>query len=206
MKALTQVDVCIGITLSQTYDIIEHEITQLECKTNGYINVGNSGEVLVTTWCTSKKHPNRLMIYDKDNHSKLQVLDLPGMLAFPMSAVNSSPNVFTVVDKLSHKVVWLDCKGQVLRTYGDRPEEAMHSPEHVVGHAGGYLLISDYFNHRLHLVNRKGSFLQYLLCKDLDHIENPSAISLDKQAGLLAVSSRGTVRIFSLRLETNHTH
>ena len=189
------------VTLSQTYDIVRHEVTQLECRPSGDINVDSSGQVLVTTLCTSKQHPNRLVIYDKDKHSKLQVIDLPDMLGRPASAVNSAPGVFTVVDNWSNTAVWLDSKGQVLRTYGDRPEEAMSPPHHVVGYTEGYLLISDFCNHRLHLLNRKGAFLQYLLCKDLHHIESPRAISPDEQAGLLAVSSYiGTVTAFSLRL------
>ena len=186
------------VTVSQTYDIVKHETTQLECRPYGYINVDSAGQVLVTTRCTSEKHPNRLVIYDKDKHRKLQVIDLPGKLRWPLSAVNSAPGVFTVVDDLKSKVVWLDSKGQVLRTYGDRPEESISDPWHVVGHTEGYLLISDRGNHRLHLLNRKGAFLQYLLCKERDHIESPSAISLDEQAGLLAVSSsHGTVMVFS---------
>ena len=48
----------------------------------------------------------------------------------------------------------------------DGPEEAMSTPKHVVGHTEGYLLISDWGNHRLHMLNRNGAFLQYLLCKD----------------------------------------
>ena len=189
------------ITLSQEYDIIKHEITQLRCGPYGYINVDSRGQVLVTTVCRSMEHPSRLVIYDKDRCTELQVLDLPGTLGCPGSAVNSAPGVFTVVDYEKNTVVWLDDKGQVLRTYSDRSEEAMHGPRHVVGHREGYLLVSDCGNHRLHLVNRKGTFLQYLLCKDLHHIEYPSAISLDEQAGLLAVSNGlGTVRVFSLGL------
>ena len=191
------------ITLSQTCDIIKHEITQLECWPDSYINVDSSGQVLVTTRCTSGKHPNRLVIYDKDKHRELQVVDLPGKLRLPMSAVNSAHGVFTVVDHKSNKVVWLDSKGQVLRIYGDRPEEPMHGALHVVGHTEGYLLISDYDKHSLHLLNRKGAFLQYLLCKDLDHIEYPTAISMDEQAGLLAVSCYDkSMMVFSLVLKT----
>ena len=192
------------IALSQTYDIIKHEITQLECRPWGYINVGSSGQVLVITWCTSREHPKRLVIYDKDTHGELQVINLPGMLRCPMSAVNSTPGVFTVVYNGTNKVVWLDGKGQVLRMYGDRPDEVMNGPHHIVKHTEGYLLISDYYNHRLHLLDRNGAFLQY--CVNLDYIECPRAISLDEQAGLLAVSSHpGTVRVFSLRLQTDYT-
>ena len=105
------------ITLSQTYDIIKQEITQLECWPDSFINVDSSGQVLVTTLCVSKEHPRRLVIYDKDKHRELQVIDLPGKLQWPTSAVNSSPGVFMVVDSESNKVVWLDAKGQVLKTY-----------------------------------------------------------------------------------------
>ena len=189
------------ITLSQTYDIVKHEITQLECGPYGYINVDSSGQVLVTTLCTSKKHPNRLVIYDKDKHRKLQVIDLPEMVRRPASAVNSAPGVFTVVDNWSNTAVWLDGNGQVLRTYDGRGENTMHSQLHVLRHAEGYLLICDNSNHRLHLLNRKGTFLHYLLCKDLDHIESPRTISLDEQAGLLAVSCDDkSMMVFSLKL------
>ena len=187
------------VTLSQTHDIIKHETTQLEYNPNGYINVDSSGQVLVTTLCISKHQSNRLEIYDKDTHSKLQVIDLPGKMGWPKSAVNSAPGVFTVVGE-SNTAVWLDAKGKVFRTYGDRPEEAMSGPLHVVGHTEGYLLISDHGNHKVHLLNTKGAFLQYLLRKDPDFIEFPIAMSLDEQAGLLAVSIPGTVIVFSFRL------
>ena len=189
------------ITLSETYDIVKHEITQLQCGPYGYMNVDGSGQVLVTTRCTSRKHPNRLVIYDKDRHRELQVIDLPDMLGWPASAVNSAPGVFTVLYHGSSKAVWLDSKGKVLRTYGDRPEEVISQPHHVLGSAEGYLVISDHYNHRLHLLNRNGAFLQYLLCKERDHIESPSAISLDEQAGLLAVSCDDkSMKVFSLIL------
>ena len=189
------------ITLSKTYDILTYEVTQLECKPYGYINVDSNGQVLVITRCMVSQHPNRLLIYDKYRHRELQVIHLPHMLEWPLSAVNSAHGVFTVVDYRSNKVVWLDSKGQVLRTYGDRLEEAMSDPQHVVRHTEGYLLISDYDNHRLHLLNRKGAFLQYLLCKDRDHVESPIAISMDEQAGLLAVSCDDkSMMVFSLML------
>ena len=186
------------ITLSPTYDIIKHEITQLQCRPNGCINVDSSGRVLVITRCTSQQHRNSLVIYDKETHRELKVIDLSGKLRWPLSAVNSAPGVFTVVDSESNKVVWLDFKGHVLRTYGNRPQESLSHPSHVAGHTEGYLLICDRGNHRLHLLSRKGAFLQYLLCKERDHIEYPCAIHLDEQAGLLAVScSYGTLMVFS---------
>ena len=226
------------ITLSQTYDIIEHEITDLSCSSEsapcGYISVDNNGQVLVTTGGFIKAEirttsdggvqstksvlvdiPARLLIYDKDSHRQLRVIDLPRMLRLPTS-VNSAPGVFTVVGEDSNEVVCLDSKGQVLRTYGHTKDfshtgwnflrhlrrESKFHPHHVVGHAGGYLLISDCENHRLHLLNSNGTFLRYLLCRDRDHIKSPTAISLDEQAGLLAVSCRddNSVMIFSLRL------
>ena len=117
------------ITLSETCDITAHDITKLECGPSGYINVDSNGQVLVITNCTGEQHPNRLVIYDKETRRQLQVIDLPGMLGCPLSAVNSSRGVFTVADAEINQVVWLDCKGQVLRTYGDRPGEAMGSPK-----------------------------------------------------------------------------
>ena len=77
----------------------------------------------------------------------------------------------------------------------------MSSPLHIVGHPEGYLLISDCNNHRLHLLNSNGTFLKYLLCKALDHIEFPDAISLDEQAEILAVSCGDRrMMVFSLML------
>lgn len=175
------------LTLSKNNDVIEHEVTPLQCVQRGFMNVDSVGHLLVLTHCTSGEHPKQLLVYD-NTRRVLNVIALPDVIVEPQSAVSIDPdNNFAVVDAHINKVIWIDKCGQVLRQY--RPSQEINHPllVHGIQHSSGSLLIADWNNDRIHEVSHQGRvrLLQFLLqpatCK------RPFSLHLDEQAGLLSV-------------------
>ena len=98
-------------------------------------------------------------------------------------------------------VWWVDQQGQVLRQYGQQPDE-LSGALHVIQHSKGPLLITDWEKHRVVLLSNDATRLQ-----QLSDVEHPSTVHLDAQAGLLFVAHRNNknnmnVKVFQVCLKT----
>ena len=84
------------------------------------------------------------------------------------------------------RVHWVDSQGRITHTYGNRKDEGLNDPRHMLRTSGGQLVVVDTYNHRLHLVDTSGRLLCYLLTKD-DGILQPWSVCLDEATSLLYV-------------------
>lgn len=74
---------------------------------------------------------------------------------------------------------------------GDQP----FLPHGIVCDENGHILVSDWNNDCVHVLDRDGNFLLNLIGKK-DGLEGPNALGLDKRGYLWVGDSHGVVRIF----------
>lgn len=68
-------------------------------------------------------------------------------------------------------------------------------PHGIVCDADGYILVSDWNNDCVHVLDRDGNFLLQLV-NSKDGLEGPNALGIDRRGYLWVGDSHGVVRIF----------
>lgn len=84
-------------------------------------------------------------------------------------------------------IQWLDQDGKCGHTYGCNDGEQIKCGRDMVKDSEGRLIVVDFRNHRLHLVDTSGRLYQFLLTED-DGIKYPQCVYLDEAASRLYVA------------------
>ena len=168
------------LTLDEAYDIVQHEVTPIQCVQVGTMNYSSKDKhLLVLTLCTSGQHPKQLCVYSAENRRCIRQINLPYMLTRPFGALHAGEDSFAVNDLGTHKVWWINWKGDVLRQYD------VVGPYHAIAHSNDMLIVTSRFTHQLHVVScSKGTFSGRLLAEQVWH---PMYLNLDEKEGLLGV-------------------
>ena len=170
------------VTISKMFTITTYKKRPMQCVKLGHMSVNQDGCLLVLSHCTTGKHPRQLLMYDK-NQDILHQIGLPPGMGSPLSAVNSTKDVFVIVDSVEKgKLWWVDKDGQVLHQYGNQACERLLYPTHVIQHSTGLLLCTCRGQNRLALLSKDATLLQHV-----SDVKFPSTLHLNEQAGLLSV-------------------
>lgn len=95
----------------------------------------------------------------------------------------------TIVQKDGRVKCWY--KGPPVGMSCDQP----FLPHGIVCDVNGHILVSDWNNDNVHVLDREGNFLLFLV-NAKDGLEGPNALGIDKRGYLWVGDSHGVVRIF----------
>ena len=106
----------------------------------------------------------------------------------PMSvAVNNVNQDIYICDHESNnnyysrgKVLTVGTDGQLQYEYSGQPSECVFSPVGVCTDHMGHVLITDHYNHRIHIINQEGRFIGYILTAEQGLIL-PTTINVDRE-------------------------
>lgn len=149
------------------------------------------------------RRPSNLDVYGP--HAELiHSIRLPDAVLDPCHAVETSEGTYLVShgEKLSHRhsVTEITWDGRVLRSYGgplgQRPRE-LDRPRYLTVGVHGNVLIADYGNNRIVMLDSGLNFADVLLRKDEDGIKNPLRICFHDDKTVSVVSG-GIVDLYSL--------
>lgn len=84
-------------------------------------------------------------------------------------------------------IEWMDQNGKRTHTYGCNDGEHFQRAHHMVVDKEGMVIMADYHNDKIHLIDSNGRLLQFLLKKD-DGILGPMCVYIDEESGLLYVA------------------
>lgn len=84
-------------------------------------------------------------------------------------------------------IEWMDQNGKCTHTYGSNDVEHFDKAHHMAVDKDGRVILADYHNDKIQLIDSSGCLLQFLLTKD-DVILGPMCVYIDKESGLLYVA------------------
>ncbi|XP_062583956.1 uncharacterized protein LOC134245711 [Saccostrea cucullata] len=143
-----------------------------------------SGDILVSM-CTTDNSHYKIVRYqgqrvtqeiDKDEHGdpiyqggKYQVF-----------VVENNNGDIVASDQNADTVVVVDRTGKVRFRYNDKPPGGKKSfyPSQIVTDSMGHIIVADYLNNCLHILDQNGQFLR---CVDNCGLERPSGLSVDSE-------------------------
>ena len=160
------------------------------------LSVNKLGNVLVTS-----ENLNKLVEYT-DTGTILREIPLVAGIDHPCSSIQLNNNQFLVshIGNVHHRVCLVDDRAQLIKSYGGTPGSGsgqMNSPYQFVVDQNGFILVAEYGNHRVVLLN---SHLEYV--KDLIPTsaggQYTFAIALDEVTGKLYLASDANKQIISV--------
>lgn len=156
----------------------------------------NSGELLI-----GQRGSPQFVLWNEEGDVKRQVTVADaGSGCFPLCVTETKEGFAALVwDKgLNGTIQWLDQDGKCSHTYGCNDGEHIKRGQHMVKDSEGRLIVVDYDNHRLHLVDKNGHLSQFLLTED-DGIKYPHCFYLDEVSSRLYVAL-GRIGSFEVRV------
>ncbi|XP_071125867.1 putative leucine-rich repeat-containing protein DDB_G0290503 [Mytilus edulis] len=131
--------------------------------------------------------------YEYDKH-KNRLFTLPARIT---SNIN---NDILVIDRTSNtngRVVVLDREGEVKWTYQGHPQGSVgndtFNPYDIVTTSVGLVIVTDFFNHALHVLSGEGDLLTYKVMKD-QGITYPVSLDIDYKGQLWVGCHNGCIR------------
>lgn len=161
------------------------------------LSVTRDGFVLMT------RRPSNLDIFGP-GANLIHSIRLPDVVLDPGHAIETLEGTYLVShgENLSHRhsVTELTKDGRILRSYGgllgQKPRE-LDRPRYLAVDACGNVLIADYGNNRIVMLDSQLNFADILLRKDDDGIKNPLRICFHDSKSVSVVSG-GIVDLYSL--------
>ncbi|XP_061182827.1 uncharacterized protein LOC133191136 [Saccostrea echinata] len=97
------------------------------------------------------------------------------------------------------QIVLMDENGQELCKYGGPTQHEQESPFYPLDLTCdhyGHIIVSDWNNDCVHLLNKNTGFLQFLV-EQGEGIQNPSAIAIDREGRLWVGNATGLIRVYN---------
>ncbi|XP_033743661.1 LOW QUALITY PROTEIN: uncharacterized protein LOC117329694 [Pecten maximus] len=114
-------------------------------------------------------------------------------------AVDSRGNMFFSDYNSSRRdFVVMDSVGNVKVIYNTPPDDPLDNPFYPLGVTRdryGHVLVSDWNNDCIHLLDKDGNFVRYLLSSD-DDVECPSALGIDREHRLWVGNGTGSINVY----------
>ncbi|OWF39705.1 uncharacterized protein LOC110464708 [Mizuhopecten yessoensis] len=114
-------------------------------------------------------------------------------------AVDSNGNMFFSDNNNSRReFVVMDSTGNVKVTYNAPPDDPLDNPFYPLGVTRdryGHVLVSDWNNDCIHLLDKNGHFVRFLLSSG-DGVECPSALGIDREHRLWVGNGIGSVNVY----------
>lgn len=190
----------------------DHTIVITDVNNDGgklhYVKVSTDFSVTYVKECTLPvKHPRKISVSRQTGEMFIGQLGIPqfvvcnlegevlkqvtvtspdGTERFPRCVTRSKDGYAAIVrDKANNSIIqWMDKDGKCTHTYGG---EQLKRALHMAIDREGRLIVAEFSNYRISLVDSRGHLLQFLLTQD-DSIHEPDCVYLDEEAARLHVS------------------
>ncbi|XP_061182711.1 protein wech-like [Saccostrea echinata] len=158
-----------------------------------------SGDILVSMVATDRSHL-KIVCYqgqkvtleiDKDEHGDLIH---PGG-KYGVFVVENNNGDIVASDRNVDTVVVVDRTGKVRFRYNDKPSggKKSFSPKQIVTDSMGHIIVADYLNDYLHILDQNGQFLR---CVDNCGLDAPGGLSVDSEGRLwVGLYDSGEVKV-----------
>lgn len=161
-------------------NIAHHRVQSISLKLPSGITVNSqTGQLLIGS---NNRYPPQFIICNEDGDIQ-KMVTLTGVPNFPNAVqgclcVTGSKHGYADIVRVSNRtayVQFVNQKGECSDRYGEEYPEGIGGAQNMVQDSKGRLIVVNYENHRLHLLDRDGHFLQFLLTKK-DGIHNPQCL------------------------------
>jgi len=168
------------------------------------LSLTNANHVLVTSHNTK-----RLKEYTLDG-ILVREISLDSSIVYPYHSVQLSSGLFVVSHTgAMHRICIVDTLGRIIRTYGGAPGKGigfMNTPGHIAVDLHDNVLIADYHNNRVVLLNLSLTHLGYIPALGYDRTNMPWALHLDELHRRLYIAEwTGTGRVLVITAWRNMT-
>ena len=165
-----------------------------------------NGDILVGS------RDGRVTRYDRTGR-KLQVIEEDdkgqGLYGSPWYITENSNDDIWTSDEWKHAVVVVDKSGRQRFNYTGR--QSVHTgrqsgflPRGICTDVHGHVLVCDFLNHSVHLLDQDGQFLSLLLTREIHRIRYPTALCVDDQHNLYLGQWRSnTINVYRYLQDTD---
>lgn len=168
------------------------------------LSVSCDGCVLMTR-CGS---PSKLETYYPDTNT-VGSIELPEEVDGPQHAVRTSTGNFIVSYGKRDRKIWslmeVSASGQVIRRHDSKKTfQQLNGSYHLAVDVNDRVIVVDFYNNRVMLLDSKLNWARTLLTKDRHGIHSPKRLCFVRPNNQLIVKNRKTVDVYSFRCSKSH--